>query len=69
VSDFLGVSKVEINERFLDQVAAGRRQSSEAARRSASSGEGRGASEEVAAAARAQAREYVKIYFSLGQDE
>lgn len=68
MSDFIGINKIEINERFLDQVAAGRRESAGAARRSAGPADEKGSSEEGSAAARAQAREFVKMYFALGQE-
>ena len=68
MSDFLGVSKVEVNERFLDQVAAGQRESLDASRQPPGSAEGRAAVGETTAAARAQARALVMAYFSPGQE-
>jgi len=68
MSDFLGISKVEVNERFLDQVAAGQRESN-AARLSSGPAEGRAASVEGSAAARAQARNFVEVYFSSSEEK
>ena len=67
MSDFLGVRRMRVNDQILDEVTAGRR----AVQNPASQAAGSAAAHttEGSAATRAQARIFVEVYFSAGEEK